>query len=287
MLSSILALPFFTDAIFFPRSGPGLHALLTSAGHSRETEARYDFDGLQRGNQGFMLFQYTLAGEGALEFEGRPYRLRAGDAMILTIPHAHRYWLPSDSKSWEFVYLCLTGREVLRLAGELMALRGPVWQLNERTRPVQEAVEICGLVSRNEIVSQYQASSLAYGFLMTLAAEALPGGEERAMPEWANAVIRFCRESYGERIGVDEMAAVSGYSRYHFSRLFHRLMGNSPGEYLQGVRLNEAARMLTRSSLRVKEIAFESGFRDYNYFCRAFRKHYGQSPGAFRKSGLT
>ncbi|MHC4874721.1 MAG: helix-turn-helix domain-containing protein [Planctomycetota bacterium] len=37
----------------------------------------------------------------------------------------------------------------------------------------------------------------------------------------------------------------------------------------------------------MKEIAFKSGFNDYNYFCRAFRKAYGQSAGSFRKSGVT
>ncbi|MBF0245553.1 MAG: helix-turn-helix transcriptional regulator, partial [Planctomycetes bacterium] len=187
----------------------------------------------------------------------------------------------------EFIYLCLAGREILRLTGELIERRGPVFALPEENPAVQEAASICLSLYRSEIENPYQASRLAYGFLMKLSEELLPGREGPAQPDWVIAVARFCRDHFSEEIGVDEMAAVSGYSRYHFSRLFRHATGSAPGEYLQKIRLNQAARSLTRSELSVKQIAHQSGFRDYNYFCRAFRQAYGQSPGAFQRSGLT
>ncbi|MCA1809151.1 MAG: helix-turn-helix domain-containing protein [Lentisphaerae bacterium] len=45
-------------------------------------------------------------------------------------------------------------------------------------------------------------------------------------------------------------------------------------------------RRLMEDKLLVKEIAFACGFRDFNYFCRAFRRHFGVSPGQVKKSGM-
>ncbi|MBF0245552.1 MAG: hypothetical protein HQL31_09830, partial [Planctomycetes bacterium] len=76
-------LPLFTEAALFPRGASALHAILASAGHSRETSTQYDHNGLKRGDREFMLFQYTLAGEGELCCEGRLQHLQKGDAMLL------------------------------------------------------------------------------------------------------------------------------------------------------------------------------------------------------------
>ena len=82
------------------------------------------------------------------------------------------------------------------------------------------------------------------------------------------------------------MARCAGYSRYHFSRVFKEWTGFAPAAYIQNLRLRHGAKLLSETSLLVKEVAAESGFPDCNYFCRAFRRSFGVSPAQFRKSGM-
>lgn len=80
--------------VMLPRLGPSLHAMLTAAGYERCRDPRYDWHGLKRGREPFVLLQYTLSGGGLLEFEGQPYPVPPGSAMLLYFPHDNRYWLP-------------------------------------------------------------------------------------------------------------------------------------------------------------------------------------------------
>ncbi len=280
------SLPLYSRAPFFPRMGLTVHALLGGTGHSKETKPSYDWHGLKRGDGRFSLFQYTLAGEGVLRFEDREMRIHPGDLMLLTIPHDHRYYLPHDAKHWQFIYVILQGREPFRITRELVRRRGPVVKLPSNSPPIRIAIEICRAVQSNRIRDAYHSSELAYSFLMALTSHMTPAVGQEDTPVFISRVITFCENNFQKPIGVDDLAAESHYSRYHFSRLFKQWMGLSPGEYLQEVRLNQARTLLGETTARVKEIAFQSGFNDYNYFSRAFRKQFGQSPGAFRKNGF-
>jgi hypothetical protein len=77
----------------------------------------------------FVLLQHTLAGEGRLTVDGRHFVVRPGRTMLLHFPADNRYWLPAGG-SWEFAYLCLHGREVLRAWRSITDSRGPLVHLD-------------------------------------------------------------------------------------------------------------------------------------------------------------
>lgn len=86
---------------------------------------------------------------------------------------------------------------------------------------------------------------------------------------------------------MDDLAAVAGYSRFHFTRLFKQHEGMSPGHYLQHERLRLSVRLLQTTADPMKLVAAKCGFRDANYFCRAFHKAYGVTPGLFRRNAFS
>ena len=59
-------------------------------------------------------------------------------------------------------------------------------------------------------------------------------------------------------------------------------MGIKLQRYLAEARLNKARDLLSNIDLKIKEIAFEAGFSDPNYFCRTFKKKTGVSPTNWR-----
>ena len=72
-----------------------------------------------------------------------------------------------------------------------------------------------------------------------------------------------------------------GYS--NFRRIFKEYTGFSPARYIQEVRFARVKESLTNSTLPVKQIAYENGFENYDYFFTAFRRITGMTPVAYRE----
>ena len=82
---------------------------------------------------------------------------------------------------------------------------------------------------------------------------------------------------------LDDMAAAANMSRYHFSRQFKNACGFSPYEYLILTRINRAKHLLKATSLSVKVVVQEVGYRSEAAFTNAFTDRVGLSPSQFRK----
>ncbi len=80
---------------------------------------------------------------------------------------------------------------------------------------------------------------------------------------------------------IEEAAALVGYSRYHFSRLFLPVTGITPVAYLRKRRLTEAARELATSSKRILDIALDYQFQSQEAFTRSFKQDFWVSPGLY------
>jgi AraC family transcriptional regulator len=72
-------------------------------------------------------------------------------------------------------------------------------------------------------------------------------------------------------------------SAFHFLRLFARVLGVTPHQYLVRCRLRHAARLLADPARSVTDVAFDVGFADLSNFVRTFRRAAGVSPRTFRK----
>jgi AraC-like DNA-binding protein len=271
---------------FLPREKSVLlHAMISSCGHSVERDPSYRWDGLARGRKGFVVFQLTLSGRGALEYEGRMHALTAGDAFLVAIPHSHRYYLPRESKRWEFVYVVLYGSEILRLSRNLIRRQGPCLR-PARSSSIFDVLQ--AILGMRTSAPPFVVSAHAYRLAMSLLEEAvLPparvGEDARRSVEDAKVYIG---ERLSGRLEVSEIARAAGLSRTYFSRLFRAVEGVTPHEYIEHLRMKRAVELLYQRRKAVKEIASECGYSDVNYFCRAFRRITGLSPGMYRRIGI-
>lgn len=287
VLKEIKQLGYKELSLVFPARTVPLHSMLTSCGHSLKTSTDYNWHGLKRGKTEFILWQYTLRGLGRLEYEGKSYELTPGRGMLLHIPHDHRYYFPEDSKEWEFIYVCFCGREVLRICREIMKKSGPLSDFDNSCNTFKTAVQILKLAYAGQLRTPYMSSSLAYQITMSLMGDLLPESSGSGeTPEFMKKINEYCRNNPDIDIGVEELAKISGYSRYHFTRLFTAKRGISPGAFIREFRLSRAVKFLQTEKMSVKEVASACGFDDASYFCKAFRKSFGVSPAKFRNSGM-
>jgi AraC family transcriptional regulator len=86
-----------------------------------------------------------------------------------------------------------------------------------------------------------------------------------------------------ESVGLEQAAHAVGISPFHFLRLFAKVLGVTPHQYLVRARLRRAARMLADNERSITDIALDAGFADLSNFVRTFRRAAGVSPRGFRK----
>ena len=91
------------------------------------------------------------------------------------------------------------------------------------------------------------------------------------------------RAHVGEPLGLDDLAGVTGLSRCHFSRLYHRLAGRSVSDDLRALRLEYAQGLLMSTDMPIKDVATRAGLTDQHYLTRLFRKHLNVTPGELRR----
>jgi AraC family transcriptional regulator len=94
-------------------------------------------------------------------------------------------------------------------------------------------------------------------------------------------VVRRIEQQPQAPLTLAALAGEAGLSSYHFLRLFERLTGLTPHQYILRTRLREAAVRLASPRTKVLDAAFDCGFGDVSNFNRAFRSEFGVSPRAF------
>ncbi|NGY04199.1 helix-turn-helix domain-containing protein [Solimonas terrae] len=85
-------------------------------------------------------------------------------------------------------------------------------------------------------------------------------------------------------IDLAAMARVAGLSAFHFLRLFVRVLGVTPHQYLLRARLRRAARLLVGNEQPIIDVAYDAGFNDVSNFVRSFRRAAGVPPRMFRNA---
>ncbi|UJF34858.1 response regulator transcription factor [Paenibacillus hexagrammi] len=100
-------------------------------------------------------------------------------------------------------------------------------------------------------------------------------------------VIELIKSQLPGDITLTEAAAAVHLNPSYLSQLFKQRMNQTFVEYVLQLRMNEAERLLTHTSLRISEIAERLGYTDVAYFSSTFKRLKGVSPSEFRKACLT
>jgi AraC family L-rhamnose operon regulatory protein RhaS len=112
------------------------------------------------------------------------------------------------------------------------------------------------------------------------------GDNETSSAERRQLIERYAAElshRFFEHTTLDDAAVELGLSRRRFTTLFHEITGQTWADYLTGLRIDYACKLLRETSRSVVAIAFECGYEDLSSFYRAFKRQVGRSPGQWRE----
>src|ERR1051325_9765152 len=96
--------------------------------------------------------------------------------------------------------------------------------------------------------------------------------------------VELMHSQLDQDLTLKALAAASYLSPFHFARLFKKLTGVSPHNYLAGIRATKAQLLLAETDLSVTEIGARVGYLSGSHFTKAFRIATGATPREFRKA---
>ncbi len=168
------------------------------------------------------------------------------------------------------------------------------WQLDERNFFFQNNVELAQTI--NKLIGICQSTALTKDVLADLALQELivqisqcqtikdiqQNKIQSSNPYFA-AILENIQDNLTSKINVKSIADSAGLSLTSFYRLFKKEMGISPVEYIILERIKLAKQLLQDQSIYIKNVSYESGFENPNYFIRAFKLHEGITPKQYQQ----
>ncbi len=147
---------------------------------------------------------------------------------------------------------------------------------------------------RMGVVSDYCLKPIARDKLETLLgklceelAEQKKQQESEMVPLAENPVFQelltYMRAHFQEKLVLKELAKQFHLNANYCCALFNKETGGSFSEYLLAIRMKEAKRLLSHTSMSLEEIAEQCGIQDYSYFNKVFKKYSGETPSQYRK----
>lgn len=97
-------------------------------------------------------------------------------------------------------------------------------------------------------------------------------------------IVQYIEKHYNQNISLDQLALTFNLSKQWLILRFKKEMNITPITYLNNFRMKKAKELLLQRETLISEVAFACGFETPYYFTNAFKKHFGISPGIWRKN---
>ena len=212
---------------------------------------------------------------------GEEYLLKSGD-IFLTFPNqVHHY---SDcSKDCRSILLIMNPSLAFGYTDTLME-RTPTSAVYAPTENDQYLYEIIEMTYKESLVNPDKSVIVA---LSTAIIGKLLKGYTFQDINSPNALIarilKYCSANFREEITIRGIARELNISESHISHTFKNKLRVSFCDYINSMRLIEAARLLKDKNLTITEISNSCGFGTIRTFNRVFHKHFGVTPSEYRK----
>ncbi len=254
------------------------------------------------GHEGFSELVIVLNGSAEHTAEQERFDVRKGDVFVIREGIDHSYANPQEFRICSILFrpevLLSADCDVKRLPGfhalflldpHLNApsgfqsrLRLPPDIFCEIERLIRQAMEE---YAENKPGKKTMLTALFMQIGVVLSRACSSPEKRREIAGIAEAAA-YMERHYTEDLSASDILRVSHYSQRHFIRLFSQAYHTTPQQYLLDIRMRHACTLLRESTLNITEIALHCGYKDSNYFSRAFKKHTGITPSRYRKEGM-
>jgi len=107
-------------------------------------------------------------------------------------------------------------------------------------------------------------------------------GSYKTGNEMVDSMLDHIHRNYQNDLSVHELADLCHINYNYAGQLFRKETGETVNSFLMRIRMNKASELLRNTNLSIADIAAETGYRDYFYFAKIFKKHWGTTPSIYR-----
>lgn len=231
-----------------------------------------------------VVIKYTLSGCGRLHYRGTDYDQKTGDCFHILTEYPHRYWLPVESESWEFISMTIRGPAALSLTRELINSVGPVSHWSGSPGLLRQITNLYQRIQSNIHHNPYLLGAVSYEIMMTLLAQTHRATHPQSLSAPMQKALAFINNNFARAITVEDVARHAQLSASHFAREFKACFGTTVRRTVEDLRMRQARHLLNDPELSLGEIAERCGFAESAYFNAVFSRANGISPGRYRKA---
>lgn len=227
---------------------------------------------------------------------GVNYHINPGDIFIVPSGLVHKIISPNYGKRYVFLMEItpLTSLEGYSAIAPVMS--SPI-TINKAENPkvyedlYQTLVKIRNIYFSDNQFSELRIHSLITEFLIVLAENHANQGvlfentrlyKQKEYSQKFNAVLEYMDKHYNEPIELEDMAELSGFSKFHFSRLFKQYTDMTFCDYINYRRIKVAESLLASPDLSITEVSMQAGFPSISTFNRVFKQKHGCTPTEYR-----
>jgi AraC family transcriptional regulator, arabinose operon regulatory protein len=231
---------------------------------------------------------YCINGSGTIQIHGQSYLINPNSYFVIPAHQPHSYWA-SENDPWSIYWIHFGGpksHHFEKFFGiPIMIKTIPTSRIDDRINLFNEiltSLEL-GFSQENIEFANLSLNCLLASFFYVETYHASKGYQSKNPVDQA---IFFMLENLTKSLKIQDIANHVQLSESHLFKIFRNKTGASPFDYYINLKMQEAIRLLTNKSMRIKEVAFFLGYEDPFYFSRLFKKYIGKSPGEFVKTAM-
>ena len=231
-----------------------------------------------------------------VDASGQSYHLLPGEILIIPSGEMHALYAPETGKRFIFQF-DVSGISQMKGYTSIQSLMTSGLHITKLSFPqIYGDIYQILIQIRNEYFSSNEFRELAiYSHLINLFVsigrnhindmDLFPNTKSHKQQEYLqkfNDVLDYIDSHYTEELTLDDIADFSGFSKYHFTRLFKQYTDSTFYDYLSFRRIKSAEELLAKPELSITEIALQSGFSSISTFNRIFKQKKGCTTSEYR-----
>lgn len=238
---------------------------------------------LKRNSVPFYVIHIPVSGKSYITIDDCNYTIKKGCIVAYGPNQSHNY-IDDEKSPLTHYYFQFIGKEVPSLF-EIAGLKSS--HCIELENP-ERARQLANLILDNAFAKNSHSVELCNCYLRALLLEqshAKTFSEKKR--SLAKATYIECRNfidfNFSNILSLDDVASALNISTNYVSVLFSKYNNTTPYEYINNLKMNKASELLLTTSMKVRAIAKEVGFKDQYHFSRNFKKFHGKSPVNYAK----
>lgn len=227
-------------------------------------------------------FVYVASGRGFFTSDELPESVCEPGDMLMAFPGAWHTYGPDPAVGWEELWITFNGSKTARLADEgVFSPKAPLLKNVARLGVAEYFVRVFEEARERRAGFTDTIATQTMCLLARLRAAHRKAGVEPRIEDILMSARRVLEANPFGEIDFAALAGAAGYSYSHFRRLFGKLMGCAPHQYVLSLRIDQARQLLADGN-PVGRVARLTGFENVHYFSRLFKEKTGVPPSKWR-----